>query len=286
MGASPGSLKHDVPTATVSAKPLAATMEALCTKLDELQWEVNRLEAENRKLREDQPGNTDLVDREAELNKSRREVAKLADRMRELERQLQEKTRAAADAGQRAEQAETQVEELRTEAAAQETREANSEAEVVDLRTAINKREEELASAHRELGVLDAKLVEQERQHGAAGGPATEGRTGTLPCEGSPPVQKTGDSGGGVAVPLTVVYTEDNGRLREEVQHLSQQLGETNTLVGSLRQANLELRSQLETVSEEQLSGGLPEPQDRTEGWQPLGGGGCTCTVESRRANA
>ena len=45
--------------------------------------------------------------------------------------------------------------------------------------------------------------------------------------------------------------------------------------MGNLRQANLELRSQLETVSEEQLSECLPEPQDHTEGRQPLGGGGC-----------
>ena len=50
-------------------------MEALRTKADSLQWEVNRLDAENRRLRADNPAASEQVDIEAELEQSRSDVA-------------------------------------------------------------------------------------------------------------------------------------------------------------------------------------------------------------------
>ena len=60
----------------------AANMEALRTQLDGLQWEVNRLDAENRKLRGEDAEAGARIDLEAELEQSREEVARLAECVR------------------------------------------------------------------------------------------------------------------------------------------------------------------------------------------------------------
>ena len=52
-------------------------MEALRTKADSLQWEINRLDAENRRLRADDPVASERVDLVAELEQSRSDVAEL-----------------------------------------------------------------------------------------------------------------------------------------------------------------------------------------------------------------
>ena len=49
-------------------------MEALRTKMDSLQWEVNRLDAENKRLREQ-------ADLEMELEQSRKDVAGMTSRL-------------------------------------------------------------------------------------------------------------------------------------------------------------------------------------------------------------
>ena len=56
------------------------TVEALRTRLDTLQWEANRLEAENRRLREEHPEESRAVTLEAELEQSKNETAELRDR--------------------------------------------------------------------------------------------------------------------------------------------------------------------------------------------------------------
>ena len=66
----------------------------LSTKLDELQWEVNRLEAENLKLWEVNPGVVQRIDGEVEWDTKRREAAKLTEG--QLELRAQEITDAAA----------------------------------------------------------------------------------------------------------------------------------------------------------------------------------------------
>ena len=46
-------------------------METLRTRLDMLQWETNRLEAENRRLREEHPEESQVLMLEAELERSK-----------------------------------------------------------------------------------------------------------------------------------------------------------------------------------------------------------------------
>ena len=60
-------------------------MEALRTQNDNLQWEINRLDAENRKLREANEGAVTLVDLETELEQSRNDVKALTERLRAVE---------------------------------------------------------------------------------------------------------------------------------------------------------------------------------------------------------
>ena len=52
-------------------------MEALRTQLDNLEWEVNRLDVENRWLREAVTEACKLVDLQTELEQSKAEVATL-----------------------------------------------------------------------------------------------------------------------------------------------------------------------------------------------------------------
>ena len=55
--------------------------------MDSLQWEVNRLDAENRKLRAEYPVASECVDLEAELEQSRSDGAELTSRVLEYEKQ-------------------------------------------------------------------------------------------------------------------------------------------------------------------------------------------------------
>ena len=47
-----------------------------------LQWEVNRLDAENQKLRSQDPGRGELVDLQAELERAQGDVAGLTEELR------------------------------------------------------------------------------------------------------------------------------------------------------------------------------------------------------------
>ena len=57
-----------------------AQTETLRTKVDNLQWEVNRLDAENRRLRDDNPETAARVDLEAELEWAKGDVVMLTER--------------------------------------------------------------------------------------------------------------------------------------------------------------------------------------------------------------
>ena len=63
-------------------------MDALRTKMDNLQWEINRLDAENRRLRSENPDASDRVDRETELEQARTDVAASNERARMYEEQV------------------------------------------------------------------------------------------------------------------------------------------------------------------------------------------------------
>ena len=55
------------------------SVEALRTQIDNLQWEVNWLDAENRNLRSHDEGESKIVDLEAELEQAKVAVAGLSE---------------------------------------------------------------------------------------------------------------------------------------------------------------------------------------------------------------
>ena len=126
------------------------TMEALRSKIDSLQ---------SAELREEKPGASEQIDREAELERTEINVAELTDHVRVLEQQLAERTNAAEGAELRAERAETRVVE-RTEGSEVQ---AMSEEEAAELRAAVEAHKEVLAKTRRELKEWERPLDEEER---------------------------------------------------------------------------------------------------------------------------
>ena len=123
-------------------------MEALRTKVDGLQWELHRLEAENLRLREANPEASESLD---QLERKKSEAAELADRVQELERKLEETAESTGDAETRARRAELRVREL--------------ESQELEMRRLS---EEDLAKAHRELEELAARCESEEKRSQAA----------------------------------------------------------------------------------------------------------------------
>lgn len=80
------------------------TTEALRTKLDGLQWEVNRLDAENRRLRTASEDASRLVDIEAELEQVKQDVHVLAEELKECRGKLKESEEHVAEARRRVEE--------------------------------------------------------------------------------------------------------------------------------------------------------------------------------------
>ena len=60
-------------------------MEALKLKIENLQFEMTRLDVENKKLREQNPEESKVIDWEAELEHARDDVARLTKRGTEVE---------------------------------------------------------------------------------------------------------------------------------------------------------------------------------------------------------
>ena len=82
-------------------------MEVLRTKVDKLQWEVNRLDVENRRLRDGDVEASSRLDLEAEFEESKAESARMAERVRASEEQLKDSSRVVAEAERRASLAES-----------------------------------------------------------------------------------------------------------------------------------------------------------------------------------
>ena len=152
-------------------------MEALRTRLDTLQWETNRLEAENRRLREEHPEEDRVLTLEAELEQSKNEAGRLMDRVNECEQQLEVarteavKTATTLDSETRSELTEQLEAERRT---SDELREAlqRSESRESELTEALEAREvaaqrrrqeEEQQSEARELRYYRALEAEREK---------------------------------------------------------------------------------------------------------------------------
>ena len=73
-------------------------MEALRTHNDNLQWEVHRLDAENRKLRSENPEASNRLDLETELEQTKLDAAGLTEQVQAYQWQLEElRERADAD---------------------------------------------------------------------------------------------------------------------------------------------------------------------------------------------
>jgi len=126
-------------------------METLRTQVDSLNWEIQRLSAENRKLRERDPAASERVDCEAELERAKADdVAEMTGRVRTLENQLADSVEIAEDAGRRASEAEERAAGLRQRleelSTAQETPEAAesgapSEGKALELEEALRQSE-------------------------------------------------------------------------------------------------------------------------------------------------
>ena len=89
--------------------------EALRTQLDNLQWEVDRLDAENSKLQSLDEAAGRCVDLEGELVGARKEVTALGERVKALEAELIQSAKGAETAVQKAEAAEAEVYSTRAE---------------------------------------------------------------------------------------------------------------------------------------------------------------------------
>ena len=72
-------------------------MEALRTKMDSLLWEVNRLDAENKRLRADNSEAGERADLEMELEQSRKDVADLTSRFEACKEELAARQRENQD---------------------------------------------------------------------------------------------------------------------------------------------------------------------------------------------
>ena len=125
-------------------------MEGLRTKLDGLQWEVNRLEVENRRLREGDAEASVRVDLEGELERSKAELAQMAARVEESAAQ-------AADQAQAAERRARETEELA----------GHQEQALEEIRTRLQETVEELRVERRESTAVRNTLAASEERSGA-----------------------------------------------------------------------------------------------------------------------
>ena len=126
-------------------------MEALRTKADSLQWEVNGLDAKNHRLRADNPAASKRADLEAELEQSRGDVARERPEDQDDNAGVQELERTR--------------EELRAVngcLASEKEATANVTARVCDLETELGDVQEECRQYERNLSELQARM-EQER---------------------------------------------------------------------------------------------------------------------------
>ena len=122
-------------------------MEGLRTRL---QWEVNRLEVENRRLREGDAEAGARVDLEGELERSKAELAQMAARVEESAAQ-------AADQAQAAERRARETEELA----------GHQEQALEEIRTRLQETVEELRVERRESTAVRNTLAASEERSGA-----------------------------------------------------------------------------------------------------------------------
>ena len=141
-------------------------MESLRTQLDNLQWEVNRLGAENRQLREANPEASCHVDLEAELQHSRAKSTQMVKRVRTLEEQLAETTHAATASEELSREAEERAREQTQTFEGTQRRLEKATVELQQVRAAASVLQEALATREAQTKELldELKTKDEELQ--------------------------------------------------------------------------------------------------------------------------
>ena len=156
MGACPGSVRKSATfdltegASFVAYRQVVTTimaMEALRTRLDNLTWEKNQLEAENRRLRDEHPDLSRALQLEKELEQSRTEAEELRDRIKQFEEQTPQLEKELEQSRTKVEKLRDRVEQLE-EQTADTTRTERTESEArSDLQETLSRsvnREKEL----------------------------------------------------------------------------------------------------------------------------------------------
>ena len=145
-------------------------MEALRTRLDNLTWEKNQLEAENRRLQEEHPDLSRTLQLEKELEQSRTETERLRDRIKQFEEQTPQLEKELEQSRTEAEKLRDRVEQLE-EQTADTTRTERTESEArSELQETLSRsvnREKELTEKLKKAAELDQYRLE-ETQRGEA----------------------------------------------------------------------------------------------------------------------
>ena len=139
-------------------------MEALRTQLDNLQWEVNRLRAENQRLRDTDVEAGARVDLEAELRASRVEVAELEERVKENEQREAENSHAVAEARETAKTAESRADASREELEETRCRLRDAAEELRRAQEAVATLKETVEASEARADELHEKLETGERE--------------------------------------------------------------------------------------------------------------------------
>ena len=136
-------------------------MEALRTRVDQLQWDLNRLKAENRRLREENPDAERIMALEAELEGSKGEVARLTERVGVCEQQMQEAedARTAAAATEMQDGDDSELKEVQAQLRATAERLAAERETTSDLQGSLRRMEE------RESELLEVVEAREEELH-------------------------------------------------------------------------------------------------------------------------
>ncbi len=123
--------------------------------MDSLQWEVNRLDAENQKLRSQDPDGSDRVDLEAEWKQAQDDVGGLTEQLKNCQQRVTHSEREVTEAQERAAEAQQQAAidlQRATEAEQQcqkaEQRLTSLEQETQQLQEAHHHMSEELGEAN------------------------------------------------------------------------------------------------------------------------------------------
>ena len=150
----------------------------LRTQIDNLKWEVNRLDVENRRLREEDPAARERVDLESELQQAKETVSELTERatmyetqmeglkrqlavttdeQSESRRRLEETTRELDGTHDEVEKATQELEATKRELAEATHRFRVTQARVEDLEAQVQELSQAVVDRERQLGDLQEK---------------------------------------------------------------------------------------------------------------------------------